>query len=1095
MVKIRNILLLLAALIFFLAGNADAQFYNGHQMKFGKNRVQYNTFYWKFYRYERYDVYSYEEGTDLSLYVADYAKDEITRIEHFFDYTFERRLIFIVYNKLSDFRQSNIGQTELDNSEEEQANVGGVTHIIQNKIFVYFEGDHKKFEKEISRAINEALINEMLYGNDFKDNFTSSTLLNLPEWYLKGLISYVADPWNFKIENRVKDGILNGRYKKFNRLNGVDALYAGHSFWKYIADTYGESVIPNILYLTRINKNVNTGFLSVLGLPLKDLSNEWLSYYLNLYQDYEEYGNIPDEGKVLKKTSKKKVYMQAKISPDGRYIAYITNELGQAKVYLYDTQTGKKRKIEKEGRKVEQIEDYSYPILAWHPTGRILAFLEEDKGQLRLTSYDIDTKEYASRIFLYFEKILDFSYSNDGLRFVISGVYRGQTDIYVHDIASGSNERITNDLADDLHPRFINNSREIVFTSNRRSDSLVSGNKPQDLTEYMSVFVYDYKNRADKLKQITDHDYVDYDLPYPYNKGNEFVFLSNKSGIINRYFAKYDSAISFIDTTTHYRYFAETFPLTNYKRNIIEHYYVPAINKFSEIIFNNGRYQIYQGEVDPSDNLSDEIRKTPYRDAYTKQLAKMDSSLNVDKKQIQIKDVIDNRIIEGQDTFKLDYTTIDINNYIFEKEKLNFYNARLGKNNLNLVLDTVPEARKMYIDYETSFYPNYLVNQIDFSFMNASYQTFTGGAVYYNPGLNLSFKVGANDLFEDYRIVGGVRLATDFDSNEYLLSFEDLKSRWDKQVIFHRQIFKVSSENSLLKTYSHELMFVLKYPFNQVAALKGTAMYRNDRSVFLSTDLNNLNQPDIMKPWASLKLEYVYDDTRFIGINLYQGLRYKIFAEGYKEIGRKKSDLIVLGGDFRHYTKIYRSLIWANRFAASTSFGHTPLIYYLGGVDNWMNFNPRVQTFDQSVPIDYARNYAFQTLATPMRGFTQNIRNGNNFAVINTELRLPLIRFLFNRPLSSSFLNNFQIAGFFDVGTAWEGLTPWSGKNAYDTDKYTNGPVTVILDSNREPLVAGYGAGLRSRLFGYFIRVDWAWGIENRAILPRIFYLSLNLDF
>ena len=97
-------------------------------------------------------------------------------------------------------------------------------------------------------------------------------------------------------------------------------------------------------------------------------------------------------------------------------------------------------------------------------------------------------------------------------------------------------------------------------------------------------------------------------------------------------------------------------------------------------------------------------------------------------------------------------------------------------------------------------------------------------------------------------------------------------------------------------------MFVLKYPFNQVAAIRGTAMFRNDRSVFLSTDLNNLNEPDIVKPWASLKLEYIYDDTRFIGINLYQGFRYKIFAEGYKEIGKKKSDLVVLGVDFRHYT-------------------------------------------------------------------------------------------------------------------------------------------------------------------------------------------------
>jgi hypothetical protein len=43
--------------------------------------------------------------------------------------------------------------------------------------------------------------------------------------------------------------------------------------------------------------------------------------------------------------------------------------------------------------------------------------------------------------------------------------------------------------------------------------------------------------------------------------------------------------------------------------------------------------------------------------------------------------------------------------------------------------------------------------------------------------------------------------------------------------------------------------------------------------------------------------------------------------------------------------------------------------------------------------------------------------------------------------------------------------------------------------------VAGYGFGLRSQLLGYFVRLDWAWGIENNQIRPRVFYFSLSLDF
>jgi hypothetical protein len=351
------------AFLFFLLTftlQITGQFYYGTQMEFGKNRVQYNDFYWYFYRYEKFDTYFNQEGKALANYTADYLSEEIARAEEFFDYTLEKRLIFIVYNKLSDFRQSNIGLV----SGKEETNTGGITKVIRNKVFVYFDGDHKKFEQQISAAIAEVIINEILYGNEFRENFTNSTLINLPDWYMKGLISFMSRGWDFEVENFVKDGILSGEYKRFNWLTGDDAKYAGHSFWKYIADTYGESVIPNILYLTRINKNSNNGFLYVVGFSVKDLSRDWLAYYKEQYDEKLVERELPYSGKVLRKPNKRRVYNQVKISPDGSKIAYATNELGQYKIFLHDFQTGKTKKILKREHRLDQIPDYTYPILA-----------------------------------------------------------------------------------------------------------------------------------------------------------------------------------------------------------------------------------------------------------------------------------------------------------------------------------------------------------------------------------------------------------------------------------------------------------------------------------------------------------------------------------------------------------------------------------------------------------------------------------------------------------------------------------------------------------------------------------------------------------
>jgi hypothetical protein len=439
---------------------------------------------------------------------------------------------------------------------------------------------------------------------------------------------------------------------------------------------------------------------------------------------------------------------------------------------------------------------------------------------------------------------------------------------------------------------------------------------------------------------------------------------------------------------------------------------------------------------------------------------------------------------------------IDINHYIFEKEKQNYYNQLWRKKYMDIDLDTGHISLPLIRIYETSFYNSYIATQIDFSFLNNSYQVYSGGAPYFNPGVNLLTKFGTVDLFEDYRITGGFRFSGNFDSNEYLLSIENLKGKFDKQLIYHRETYFSSDDTTLFKTYTQNIYFSLSRPITPVLALRGTISYRYDRHVYLATDLATLNYQNISQHWASLKGEVIFDNTRKPLINIYFGTRFKIFGEYYRELTRAKSDMIVLGVDFRKYIRIHRELIWANRFAASTSFGPTKLLYYLGGVDNWMGylFN-KVPMFDNTIPVTPNVNYGFQTLATNMRGFSQNVRNGNSFALINSEIRWPVVRYLAGHPLRSNFLNSIQVIGFGDIGTAWSGKSPWSGTNGYDTQKFENGPVSVTLDSNRNPIVEGFGAGARAQIFGYFIRADWAWGIENNYILPRIFYLSFSLDF
>ncbi len=1087
----RRLIIIIIACIFYL--DAGGQFYNGHQMTFGKNKVQYYDYYWQYYRFDDFDCYFNEFGRELAQYTADYAVKKLEEIEDFFDYSLEKRLIFIICNKNAEYKQSNIG---LVTSDQDSYNTGGFSRIIENKVMLYYEGDHIAFQKQIAASITEVIINEMLYNADIKDRITSSSLITLPDWFLKGLINYISYGWDYKAENRVKDGFKSRKYKNINNLEYEDAVFAGLSFWRFIGQQYGDALIPNIIYLTKVYKHIDDGFLYVIGKDLKDLLKEWKEYYMN---EYSADRNLPGYDKnTVRRSKKEQIYQTVKVSPDGQYIAYVTNDWGRKRVWLYDQNTEKLKIIFRAEPKFEQVVDKTYPVLAWHPSGKILTIINEEKAALVMYFYRITEKTTEQRNLLYFDKILDCSYSPEGSRLVFSAVKDGITDLYIHTIASGTNEQITRDIADDLNPSFLkDHPDEIIFSSNRISDTLTNTADPfEKVALNFDLFTYNISSKNNILTRLAEGKYSDRFSPSGIAR-DKFAYLGDENGVLNRYTATFDSSISYIDTTTHYRYFINSLPVTNYDRNILDQSVINGSDIYGEVLFSKDRYNLRKGSLSSSAPIPEnEIVLSTFRKEKSRLLHKADSIdqlrqwlIAEDKKR---RDTLTKPLYE----YYVKYEPIDITHYIFEKEKQNYYEQLWRKDHMDIDLDTGKLALPLIRIYETSFYNNYIANQVDFSFLNNSYQVYSGGAPYFNPGLNVLSRIGAIDLFEDYRITGGFRFSGNFNSNEYLVSIEDMKGKFDKQLIFHRQAFFSQNDSSDFKSHTHNLYLSYSKPFTPVLALKGTLAYRYDRHVYLATDLASLSNKNLARHWVSLKGELIYDNTRKRSINIYYGTRFKVFGEYYKELTYDKSDMIVVGVDFRKYIKIHRELIWANRFAASTSYGPTKLVYYLGGVDNWMGYLFGGTTmFDNTIPVSPRMNYGFQTLATNLRGFSQNIRNGNNFALFNSEIRWPVVRYFAGHPLRSNFLNSLQVVAFGDIGTAWTGKSPWSGENSWDNEIFHNGPITVVLDSNREPIVAGFGAGARAQVLGYFVRADWAWGIENNYILPRIFYLSFSLDF
>lgn len=1084
---------------------AKGQFYYGLRQTFGKNRVQYNEFDWVFYRFDRFDIYFYRGNDDLASQVARMTDENLPKIESFFDAALDERVQILVFNNLSDLKQSNV-----NSNNDEDYNTGGVTRISGRRLFVYFDGDMLHLEQQLRSGLAEVVMSNLIYGS-FTQSIKNSTLLNLPEWYTEGLISFVGKPYSVELDTRLRDGILTERYKKINSLTQQDARFAGHSFWYYISQTYGSSVIKNIVYMSIVNRNIESGFSYILGKNIKEVTEGWWNFYEEMYKNPDGATEADEEeDDEFRKVPKGYVITRMETSPDGRYLVYVCQKFSEYKVYLYDLERGKKKRILKGGYKIAQNTDYSYPLLAWHPNSNILSMITEEKGFIFLNYYNLEKKELEKKKFFKFDKILSYRYNSDGKKFLMSAVKDGQSDIFIYTILNTKVEQLTNDSYNDLYPIFIQNDKRVVFSSNRVTDTVIKKEEANRFIrkshDLFSMAAAEPKEDTTVIWRLTNTPNID-ELNAENHEKGYFSFLTNRGGIQNSNIIKIDSSIAYIDTSTHYEYSFKEYVLTNSDRNILDMSVNPERDKTYSLVFKDRRYRILESEFKSGADLQLEPIRKP--------AAQSGTGEDGNKREKAFSSTREGNASLYYPGLKPEDYEVNIDDYRFENEEDIRKSGKKEKPEAKPVpVESLPqtvtqvgkpaEEEELIIppkrNYFLSFYQDDFAVKFDNIFDNPQYQAFTGfvSSDLLNAGFNMQFKAGVMDLMHNYRIIGGVRTnfqplsGTSLTPNaEFYVALVDYKNRLDKEYVYSRRSRVLFlAFNNYQRVITHEPTFKVSWPLSPVAAFRGSVGYRIDQTVKLSTDLSSADDPNIYQDYAVIRASYVYDNTRKLGLNLYAGLRYKIFTEYYHNLKTRPSGLHTAGIDLRHYTVLYRNLIWANRFAFGTSFGPEKLIYIMGGVDN--SFSPR---FEPTTPIATENNYIFQTLVTNMRGLFQNVRNGNSFALINSELRWPIFSFLSSRPIKSDFFKNFQIIGFGDVGTAWNGLSPYSRENAINNRTIDYGNLRIELDSQKEPIVGGIGVGARTRLFGYFVRFDAAWGIEDNIILSPLYTVSLSTDF
>ena len=848
---------------------------------------------------------------------------------------------------------------------------------------------------------------------------------------------------------------------------------------------------------------------------------------------------------------------QLRLSPDGQRVAYVLNEIGKQQVFVEDLATGKRERVLRVGyRNAIQAADYGYPLLAWNPNNAELSVVYEKRDVLYLSRTTPGTKDkpFTEPLDPQYQRVYSVDYFN-AAQLVVSATVRGITDLYRYFPENRQSTRITDDYYNDIDARraVIGGKPGIVFKSNR-DDTLLRRVQLDSVlpTGPMNLwFLADERDDYPYLVRLTNTRTGDPGDAVAIDS-TTFAFLDARTGVRNlytgtveEYTAYFEKVVTLedgdirrlpidwepseelrglivevreepvrrlrgvtrartdlgfgIDLLDVQRRGARAVALTQYPNDL--HRYFPI--DFDSLRSRTPRPTLFAGP-----RAGARVVRPDLRDVLPAWLSGQRGPEDV---PVDVP-VVEQEIPPGalfQTDFE-DVTTVrtppppPATEPAFGLDLLTDVGAREREAETVTLHNFRPSRIRAYnLRFRTDYLTTTFDNQPLFGGLDnfaATPQDFRQQAT------GLLVKLNNKELFQDYVLELGARYATTFDNSEYYAYLDQRKGRIDKRYgLYHGTLRqRLPPEPGSLDERRSKARSIIgiaqySYPFDVFSVLRATATLRFDR--FTPQLINETSLDDVVdrEQRAGIRLEYVYDNTLNYSPNILHGSRAKVYAEVAKGFdvditGDPSFDLNdgllgLVGFDARHYFRLLRHSVFAVRAAGATTFGRERILFYLGSTDGAVG-----GSFDQSVPVAPG-DYAFEMAITNIRGFRINIRNGNSFALTNAEVRLPVFRYLIPNT-RSNFLRQFQVVGFADAGTAWVGVTPFTRDNPINTVNFDDDPAyDLTVNYFRDPVVAGVGAGARVNLFGYFLRVDRAWGIETKEFQDPRWHFSLGLDF
>jgi Tol biopolymer transport system component len=1005
---------------------------------FGKNKIQYQTRRWQFIQSEHYDIYFYEGGLTAAKFTAAVAESSYKQISRLLDFQIQARTPILVYNSHNDFEETNVS------AEIQEESVGGFTEFFKNRVVLPYEGSLEQFRHVIHHELVHAMHLQFFYGAGVGAAIRGITGFAWPLWFGEGHAEYFARHWDAESDNFIRDAVVSGYMPPIPQLNGFLAYKGGQALLYWVENRYGVEKVTKFNHTLRRTKNVERAIREVFGMTMEDFSEAWLRDLRKEYWPEIARRKAPiDLATQITDHVKNDAFINNSpaVSPSGDRLVYLSDKAGKFDIYITSTlEAGKPRRLVS-GQKQSGLEELKWlrPGITWSPDSKKIAFAAKAGARDAIHIVDVEKAKIIRTFKPKLDGLWSPAWSPAGQSIAFMGMQAGRSDIMLLNVENGQITNVTNDAYSDLDPAWSPDGEWIAFVSDRGvlPNPVAAGEVPP-LADFANTDIFLVRPDGSGLQQLTTSPYAE-KSPTFFHHADTLLFISDRNGIDNIYL--YDR-----------RRQAEK-PLTNLLTGANQLSASVLGDRVAFTAFSRGGYDIFlwKNPFDYADTLGT-LSLTPFRERELKQ-GRGVPLLTLANRQ-------------AGDAANLDRDIRPYSKFVFDAD---FRSGKIGlaaNGAAEVVLSPEkrlePDGSYKIQDYKRKFSVDY-----------------AGGAGGYDPffGLQGYTQFYISDLAGNQQIGIGINLIRDIANSDFYLSWANLAHR----AAFGLQFFHVANffqtSFDIARVRNLGVQVGMAYPISRFKRVELGVNYTHLRENNLGFFFDVL--PTRVTNALPVTLAYVSDNTFFRFFGPFTGTRYRAGLIVAPDLGNRVVSFRTGFADFRNYFGLTRDFGIAWRFSGAVSGGQNPMRFFLGGVDNWLNYD-----FAQNLDAFNITDFYFSEFVTPLRGADYYERIGTRYALLNVELRVPLVDYFIARFPLPLGIAGIRGAGFLDAGSAWN-----SDKRFRATQKNAAGE-TVLRD-----ILASYGWGFRANLGIFLLRMDAVWRTNLAHSSKPRYLFSFGTDF